>query len=186
MKPPDYLSFYATRFQTVEVDSTYYGPPSASTVTGWRDKTPPDFLFAAKVPQAITHEKVLVDCEAQQEEIRVHLLREEKPGCDQRIFFNDRNIRCDAIGRASVCRIPGTPVGFKILKAISRLEETRQAADVHPIFDDPLVGNPRDHREVSHVDRFLVGTRVAGFFHRAGTLQGKNGLNCRALSCPAL
>jgi hypothetical protein len=76
MKPPDCLSFYATRFQTVEVDSTYYGPPSASTVTGWRDKTPPDFLFAAKVPQAITHEKVLVDCEAQQEEIRVHLLRE--------------------------------------------------------------------------------------------------------------
>jgi uncharacterized protein YecE (DUF72 family) len=30
MKPPDYLSFYATRFKTVEIDSTYYGPPSAS------------------------------------------------------------------------------------------------------------------------------------------------------------
>jgi Protein of unknown function DUF72 len=51
MKPPEYLSFYATRFKTVEIDSTYYGPPSASTVMGWRDKTPPDFIFAAKVPQ---------------------------------------------------------------------------------------------------------------------------------------
>jgi uncharacterized protein YecE (DUF72 family) len=65
MKPSEYLSFYATRFRTVEIDSTYYGPPSASTVTGWRDKTPPDFVFAAKVPQTITHEKVLLDCEAE-------------------------------------------------------------------------------------------------------------------------
>ena len=65
MKPPEYLSFYATRFKTVEIDSTYYGPPSASTVMGWRDKTPPDFIFAAKVPQIITHEKVLLDCESE-------------------------------------------------------------------------------------------------------------------------
>jgi len=65
MKQADYLGFYATKFQTVEIDSTYYGPPTASTVMGWRDKTPPDFIFAAKVPQAITHDKVLVDCEAE-------------------------------------------------------------------------------------------------------------------------
>jgi hypothetical protein len=57
MKPSDYLSFYATRFKTVEIDSTYYGAPSASTVTSWKEKTPPDFIFAAKVPQVITHVK---------------------------------------------------------------------------------------------------------------------------------
>jgi uncharacterized protein YecE (DUF72 family) len=65
MQPRGFLSFYATQFAAVEIDSTYYGTPSASTVTGWRDKTPPDFVFAAKVPQVITHEKVLVDCEAE-------------------------------------------------------------------------------------------------------------------------
>jgi uncharacterized protein YecE (DUF72 family) len=65
MKPADYLTFYATKFKTVEIDSTYYGPPSASTVTSWREKTPPDFSFAAKVPQSITHERVLVDCETE-------------------------------------------------------------------------------------------------------------------------
>lgn len=64
IKPADYLTYYASKFNTVEIDSTYYGSPSASTVTGWRDKTPPDFIFAAKVPQTITREKVLVDCEA--------------------------------------------------------------------------------------------------------------------------
>jgi len=68
MKSRDFLSYYATQFATVEVDSTYYGTPSASTVAGWAEKTPPDFVFAAKVPQIITHEKVLVNCEAEFDE----------------------------------------------------------------------------------------------------------------------
>jgi uncharacterized protein YecE (DUF72 family) len=62
-KPADYLSYYATQFDTVEVDSTFYYAPSASTVTGWARKTPDKFTFALKIPQLITHEKVLVDCE---------------------------------------------------------------------------------------------------------------------------
>jgi uncharacterized protein YecE (DUF72 family) len=61
----DYLSYYATKFDTVEVDSTFYRSPSLSTVKGWNAKTPPGFMFAAKVAQIITHEKVLVDCEAE-------------------------------------------------------------------------------------------------------------------------
>jgi uncharacterized protein YecE (DUF72 family) len=68
MKPQDYLSYYATKFNTVEVDSTFYRTPPASTVSGWYDKTPPDFIFAAKVPQVVTHEKVLVNCEKEFEE----------------------------------------------------------------------------------------------------------------------
>ncbi len=63
MKPADYLSFYATKFDTVELDNTFYRTPALSTVQGWNAKTPPGFVFAAKIPQAITHEKVLVDCE---------------------------------------------------------------------------------------------------------------------------
>jgi uncharacterized protein YecE (DUF72 family) len=63
MKSTEYLTYYATQFKTVEIDSTYYGTPSAATVSNWYQKTPPDFIFAAKVPQVVTHEKVLVDCE---------------------------------------------------------------------------------------------------------------------------
>jgi uncharacterized protein YecE (DUF72 family) len=61
----DYLSFYATRFDTVELDSTFYRAPSKTTVQGWAKKTPEGFLFAAKIPQVITHEKVLVNCDAE-------------------------------------------------------------------------------------------------------------------------
>jgi uncharacterized protein YecE (DUF72 family) len=63
MKPADFLCYYATKFDTVEVDSTFYRTPAVSTVKGWYAKTPRGFLFAAKVPQMITHEKMLVDCD---------------------------------------------------------------------------------------------------------------------------
>ena len=63
MKPADYLTYYATKFDTVEVDSTFYRTPSVSSVKGWANKTPDEFVFALKVPQVITHEKVLLDCE---------------------------------------------------------------------------------------------------------------------------
>ncbi len=60
----DFLTYYATKFDAVEIDSTFYRIPSESTVRGWDAKTPKSFLFAAKIPQVMTHEKVLVDCEA--------------------------------------------------------------------------------------------------------------------------
>ena len=63
MKSTEYLTFYAERFDTVEIDSTFYGCPAPKTINNWHDKTPTDFLFAVKVPQAITHEKILVDCQ---------------------------------------------------------------------------------------------------------------------------
>jgi uncharacterized protein YecE (DUF72 family) len=62
------LTCYAQHFDTVEVDSTFYRTPSKATVQGWAQKTPKGFVFAAKVPQVITHEKVLVDCEAEFEQ----------------------------------------------------------------------------------------------------------------------
>jgi uncharacterized protein YecE (DUF72 family) len=63
MKAADYLSYYATKFQAVEIDSTFYAAPAAATVTRWRDRTPEGFIIAAKVPQAITHEKCLLECD---------------------------------------------------------------------------------------------------------------------------
>ncbi len=63
LAPRGQLSYYATQFDTVELDNTFYRTPALSTVQGWYAKTPPGFIFAAKVPQVITHEKVLVDCD---------------------------------------------------------------------------------------------------------------------------
>ena len=55
----DMLALYARAFETVEVDSTFYAVPAATTVELWAQRTPPDFTFALKLPQAITHEASL-------------------------------------------------------------------------------------------------------------------------------
>jgi uncharacterized protein YecE (DUF72 family) len=63
--PGEYLTFYAERYPIVEVDSTFYRSPSRKMVEGWRDKTPEGFGFSLKVPQVITHEKLLDNCETE-------------------------------------------------------------------------------------------------------------------------
>jgi uncharacterized protein YecE (DUF72 family) len=68
LKKPAYLGFYAEQFNTVEVDATFYGVPSEETVRRWYEQTPEDFVFACKVPQSITHEACLVDCDDQFDE----------------------------------------------------------------------------------------------------------------------
>lgn len=50
-----WLEHYATRFQTVELNSTFYGLPAVTTSEGWRSRTPEDFVFAVKASRYITH-----------------------------------------------------------------------------------------------------------------------------------
>ena len=59
------LEVYGSRFSTVEVDSTFYAIPQLSTVQGWRERTPEGFLFSAKFPRWITHDRRLVGCGAE-------------------------------------------------------------------------------------------------------------------------
>ncbi len=60
--PKDYLAYYASQFNTVEVDSTFYRIPTQLTVTNWKQRTPDGFNFSLKFPQMITHIKMLKDC----------------------------------------------------------------------------------------------------------------------------
>jgi len=81
LKKPDYLGYYAGEFKSVEVDATFYRIPAEKTVRGWFSHTPQDFVFACKVPQAITHEFCLVDCDSQFHEfVNVMSLLEHKLG----------------------------------------------------------------------------------------------------------
>jgi len=61
----DELAYYAGRFDTVEIDSTYYRIPSAKSVDAWRDRTPHEFLFCPKLPGEITHERMLEGADEQ-------------------------------------------------------------------------------------------------------------------------
>ena len=48
------LRFYATRFATVEVDSSYYGLPSERNAQLWAERTPADFSFVVKAFRLFT------------------------------------------------------------------------------------------------------------------------------------
>ena len=54
----DELSFYAEHFDTVEVNSTFYGQPRANVSRGWTDRTPSGFEFSVKLYQKFTHPKM--------------------------------------------------------------------------------------------------------------------------------
>ena len=53
------LTYYSRYFETVEIDSTYYAYPSKAMVQGYARATPEAFVFSAKLPKLITHEKRL-------------------------------------------------------------------------------------------------------------------------------
>jgi uncharacterized protein YecE (DUF72 family) len=71
-RPADYLSVYSRAFDSIEVDSTFYGIPSKTTFQGWAERTPADFVFALKLPQEITHEQRLRDSAGVAEEFYDH------------------------------------------------------------------------------------------------------------------
>ncbi|HMJ90672.1 MAG TPA: DUF72 domain-containing protein [Candidatus Acidoferrum sp.] len=53
------LAYYATRFNTVEINATFYRLPLESMVKGWRERSPENFIFAVKGSHFITQMKKL-------------------------------------------------------------------------------------------------------------------------------
>ena len=56
-----WLALYAERFETVEVNTTFYRLARASAVEGWVAQTPPEFTFAVKASRYLTHIRRLRD-----------------------------------------------------------------------------------------------------------------------------
>lgn len=59
-----WFGHYAERFDTVELNNTFYRLPSVGRVEAWREQAPPGFCYAAKLGQFCTHRKKLRDPEA--------------------------------------------------------------------------------------------------------------------------
>lgn len=58
-----FLEYYSTQLNAVELNATFRRMPSASAIAGWVNATTPDFRFAAKAHQSITHFKGLKDAD---------------------------------------------------------------------------------------------------------------------------
>ncbi|MDL2186371.1 DUF72 domain-containing protein [Pseudomonas sp. ChxA] len=77
-----HLQRYASRFNAVEINSSFYRPHQPNTYKRWAQSVPPGFRFSVKVPKVITHELRLQHCETALDEFLeqcVHL--GEQLGC---------------------------------------------------------------------------------------------------------
>ncbi|MGZ5290718.1 MAG: DUF72 domain-containing protein [Actinomycetota bacterium] len=70
LKNREMLSYYASRFPSVEINYTFRRYPTEKSLTTWRDQTPEDFRFTLKANQRITHWKRLADVD---EDVRAFL-----------------------------------------------------------------------------------------------------------------
>ena len=85
LKNREMLSYYASRFPSVEINYTFRRFPTEKSLTTWRDETPETFRFTLKANQRITHWKRLADAD---EDVR---------------DFLDRRAGCSATGSAPSC-----------------------------------------------------------------------------------
>jgi len=58
------IAVYSRKLRTVEIDATWHYMPNRNMVRAWKSRTPDGFIFSAKVPKVISHEKYLEDCES--------------------------------------------------------------------------------------------------------------------------
>jgi len=56
-----WLEYYAQRFDTVEINNTFYRLPDATTFAAWARRAPPGFVYAVKASRYLTHMKKLKD-----------------------------------------------------------------------------------------------------------------------------
>jgi uncharacterized protein YecE (DUF72 family) len=105
------LERYSAVFPVAEINSSFHRPHRSSTWERWRDSVPADFRFSVKLPKEITHQRKLVDCDAEldafidqvallHDKLRI-LLVQLPPKLEfdanvTRRFFTQLNGRCEA------------------------------------------------------------------------------------------
>lgn len=98
LKPNGWLDYYTKRFNSVEVNSTFYHFPKESMVKNWRKKSPNDFKFTLKANRFITHIKKFKGVRKQIKDFyKTAALLEEKLGCilfqlPPSLHFNEKKL----------------------------------------------------------------------------------------------
>jgi uncharacterized protein YecE (DUF72 family) len=88
----DYLSYYSSYFNTVEINNTFYKIPSEKVVRSWYAQVPKEFKFSVKANRYITHIKRLKDTKESLKHLyELSDILAEKMGCF--LFQFPKNVR---------------------------------------------------------------------------------------------
>src|SRR5947199_10644161 len=55
LKSEEILSYYSQRLNSVEINSSFYAPPSSAMLKSWANRTTADFRFSFNAPTQFTH-----------------------------------------------------------------------------------------------------------------------------------
>jgi len=143
-----HLQHYATSFNCVEINSSFYRAHQRSTYERWRASTPDGFRFSVKVPRSVSHEGALKHCRTELREflrqiaglgrkLRVILL--QTPGT---LAFDQRTVArfLAVLAGESTCRIAWEARHPSWFSAKARALLTRY--DVGSVIADPARGIP--------------------------------------------
>jgi uncharacterized protein YecE (DUF72 family) len=145
----DELSFYAEHFDTVEVNSTFYGQPRADVCRKWVARTPADFEFSVKLYQKFTHPEMFKKA-----------LTRSLSKADDRLSFEEgtgglEGHAIDALARPNQADLDEFRAGIEPLATGGRLGAL--LAQFPPSFKDA----PASRDYLSHLLRALAGYPVA-------------------------
>lgn len=107
-----WFSYYASQFNAVEINATFYRTFKDQTYINWRDKAPEGFRYVLKAPKLITHRKYL-----------------ENVAGDIQAFERSVQLLEDKLGLILLQLAPGTPYDIPRLRtAISAFRDPRKIA----------------------------------------------------------
>lgn len=129
-----HLQRYASRFNAVEINSSFYRPHRPATYARWAASVPASFRFSVKMPRQITHDARLVDCET-----------------GIRAFFE----QCSALGDRLGCILVQLPPSLAYEEATA----SRFFQQVRLFHEGPVVLEPR-HRSWLAAGPVLMAARV--------------------------
>ncbi len=111
--PGEMLHFYSGRFNSVEINNTFYHMPKESVLASWADQVADDFVFAIKAPQLITHLKRLRNVGPETEYLfRSLSVLDRKLGAV--LFQFPKNFRMDLPAlKDFLALVPGVPCAFE-------------------------------------------------------------------------
>lgn len=118
-----WFKHYASVFNCVEVNATFYRAFQDQTYRNWKDKAPPGFSYVLKVPRLITHLK--------------HLLNVEE---DIAAFYRSCCLLQEKFGMALLQVAPGTPCDpERLSRALKAFPDPRKVAVEfrHPCWSNP-------------------------------------------------
>ena len=144
----DELRFYAEHFDTVEVNSTFYGQPRPDVTRAWADRTPPGFEFSVKLYQKFTHPKMFKEAALK----GVSSLRQ---GFDESAGADSRDSLLDALAQVTQSDLDDFRAGIDPLAAAGKLGAL--LAQFPPSFKD----SPGSRDYLAHLLRAFEDYPVA-------------------------